>query len=610
MRSADDIVGSFKEDIDKADRRLSSLHEKMLQSWELLTNKQFEMDSKKGNYENVTTNKATTLGNKVIGKLSNGRPAFSFKLETSSEVLREKLSKTERFIYAALGKADAHLKNPISGGSVHGALSYYAPIFGGVIPRVILWEDKDGEVVFDVAFFNPYYTYWAMGADGVSWIAHKRWASTDEIEELYPDASIKEDIAKEGYVEVYDYLNSTLEGVIIDEQWADEPYEHKIGHIPALILPAGNRPLVQMGDTDGMSHSWLSVFDSNRNLYATESMMMTLRKTMLLQQFNRPFIHSFDSTKGGKATDPEFNPSIPGQMTHIDEGKGEKLIPSIPLTLTRDMEISEKQIESDILMGGMSPISWGQGESGEPAAGIAMKLDADADIMKPFRKCIEQAHQWIAMEFIRQVKNGNFKKVIEADGFNGKNERFSLSIKPDELEDKKEVVCEVQMSSQIEGLQNVGMARQLTDGDNPLLSRQTARDSLLQALVPDTDAEEERVMKEKVLKAFPELEILLMLAAVLKDKGKGEDKDDLIKVLLNKRDEIMNKVNPPAPSAPPVGAGGLPMGGVNPMVGANPMGMVAGMQQSPSVPPPRVNVPPGISNAMRLNKMGLSYAGR
>lgn len=594
-----DIADILKEVTDAETQRLKPLYDKFKENYDIYTFKPYEQEAAKGVFDNMTSNEFGVHGRKVHGLLLNGRPSFSFSLDNETyKTRKEKLSTTERFVYAAMGKADKLLLNSPNNTTVHGALAFYTVHLGGCIPRVLVWEDDEGNPVFDCAVWQPQNVTWQYGYNGMAWVNNKRWATVAEVEELYPDADGREDEVYKGYVLLRDYWcladKTCWNGVIINDDWASEkadgengaPYDTEMGSIPVGIFTAGDIPMLQFDDSGAeLAHKWYSCYDALRPIIEARHKQLTYRMTLSRKAAERTFIREYDSTKGGIAETPDLSPNMAGSFMNINVGKGEALTPSDPIELTRTVEVLESQLEGMISLGGMSPIAYGQSSGTSTATGIAMLMEANSSYLYPFRLCLERAEQWIASQFIKQTKNGNYKE-IESDGLDSKSKPFSLKVKPAELEDEKEIVCKLELKSAVETLQKAGLLTQLNE--KGIISKQTAQDNLPE-LVQDTDAELERIAQERLMEEHPEINLLRALKALQADR-KGATDEDLKSILLSLVEQVKERARPKAAPVQGVENGVLPEG-------ANPLSAIAPMQQ-----PLSLDVPQQVSNAIRMNE--------
>ncbi len=579
-------LSEIKQDIAKAARRLSPLYEKFRENYEILSATPFTLPATEGKLLAMTSPEFMMHAKKVHGLLGHGIPSFSFKLDNETYKTRvEKLSKTERFVYAVLGKASKRLLQTAQNSTIHSTASFFITHFGGCIPRVTVWEDADKNPVFDVIFFQPWNTTWQYGADGLEWLCHKWDASPLEVEALYPKAQINESAE---FITINDYWTNEWNGVFINDEWAEEPYEHKLKRIPVNIFTTGNMPLLQFSDGGReVIHKWYSAYDGQRLLIEPRNRTLSYRLTLAKKEALRPIVFKYDSTKGGSVKKVEDSPDIAGSVTQIDVGLGEAVEPSDPVELGRTTEAMESQLSGLMSMGGLSQIAYGVNPGTSTATGIAMLLEANSSYLNPFIECLEATEQWIAQELIRQTKLGKYKK-LELDGADAKSKPFSLSITPSELEDEKEITCKVEMRSDVQLLQKAGLLVQLHDKE--IISTQTTQDNL-GGLVQDTDAEQERIAQELLRKNYPVINLILALNALLEDR-KGSGDEDLKEILLGliaqaKAQALPQKTPQPTPTGAPLpGQGGVPT-----------------PEQAFSAAQPQIRVPPEVSNAVRRENL-------
>jgi hypothetical protein len=142
------------------------------------------------------------------------------------------------------------------------------------------------------------------------------------------------------------------------------------------------------------------------------------------------------------------------------------------------------------------------------------------------------------------------------------------------------------MRSVWEELQNASVITTLYE--KGLISGQTSRDNL-KGLVPDTDAEQGRITREKAMQ-LPGVMERLMINELLKDKkgSKNPETLNLVNMLVRRIEQLEVKEQMASESQQP---------------GQGQLGQEAGMPQVPGL-----QVPPEIQTAARMQNIGLTYA--
>jgi hypothetical protein len=590
MADLKESPSEITEKIEETETYLNPLRARWQEDLDLIDVVPFQMDKKVGNFQNVTTGRAAIIANKVIGLLSNARPVFSYNIEEATETDRTKLSTTERFVYVAMEKANKFYRSPFTPVTIHEGLSFSAPSFGWSMPCVWVYKDdeENKNAVFDVRLFDPLATSWGYADNALAWVATRVFLTPEDAKAQYPDANIISESASANSVEVLLYITPDYETAIINDQWAKEPHEHGLGYVPVLVQPARSRFLVQglAGTSEEIKFVGESMFAACRHLFTRRSEAMTYYMTALSEEVRQGRYGEYDGTAGSPPDPPNMHPDSQGQFLWLDVAKKQKVIPRDYQGMSSNAKVMFDILEAEISQATLSPISFGYVDAQMPASAVAMALNADSHAITPFKSNIETCEQWIAMQLIKQYQKGDYKEMA-ADGYDAETgKRFTVKTKPEDLEIEREIHCELMMRSIWEELQNANVITTLYE--KGLISGQTSRDNL-KGLVPDTDAEQGRITREKAMQ-LPGVMERLMINELLKDKkgAKNPETLALVNMLVRRIEELEAKEQ---------GAGqGQP---------GQPPQQEAGIQQLPGL-----QIPPEIQTAARMNNIGLTYARR
>lgn len=443
----------------------------------------------------ITTALPALYGQRVVGMLSGARPSFSFKYRDEAQKGREELDYTELFAISAMDAINKYYRSAVTPGTLHDAMSYHSCVSGSIIPLFWLKVGDNGELLFDGRALDPYNTYWSIGSNGkFIWQATDRWITKDDAEQSYPDIQVTAD--DRGMVKVTDYINNSFERCIIGEQWADKPYNHNLGYVPSMLFPSRATPVLQFDTEDMTEYYGDSIYAPVRHLIDALSEQLTMYATLIDRNVNAPFVGEYDSDLGGK---PEVQ-AYPGKANSVlwmDVKAKQKMEPPVQTVLPQDAKYLNELLRSEWHMGTLSPISYGQLERVTTAASHAMALQSDVHNITPFKRCVETSWAWMIGEAIRQYKKlAEAGKVTEWEsaGVDTKGRRFEQKFKGDDLVDKREITCELDLSSQFEEMQNVEKASLMVR--EGLASKRTARDVFFKSIIPDSDSEAGIILTE------------------------------------------------------------------------------------------------------------------
>ena len=123
-------------------------------------------------------------------------------------------SVAERFVIGALKAADDRLEQRQEG-KLQGQVAWYATLRGIICGRWLMYkEEEDGDVIIDVEPWDPLYTSWRSGKNGLVWICYTSTKTAQEIADEY-ELTLADLDADEGDMEVtvhdfYDLYDNTL----------------------------------------------------------------------------------------------------------------------------------------------------------------------------------------------------------------------------------------------------------------------------------------------------------------------------------------------------------------------------------------------------------------
>ncbi len=470
-------------------QRLQPLHDRMERHFELWRHQEFKIPKKEGQWESMTTNSSSVLGNGIADRIATARRKIYIPAVDEDKGEREDLRLTERFVNAAYHMNDDRLLMIPETVPLQAALGWHAAIRGIVVKRILLFKNEDGTLGVDIAAWDPLFTFWISGGgdNPLPWVCYDHWDSVEAIKAAYPD--VKGDIVggDNGLVLVSDVWDKDEELVIANTPLTKDQRAkretgvvpdgtellrntHGIGHPPVLILPCGSAPFVQSAEHDDtIRNLGASAYINNEDLYEIRSRSLSYRLTLAGKAAATADIIEFDSTKGGLPPEIKGDTGEKGSLTPIDIGKGQKLVRGIQPQMTRDSEVLDNTIEGEINIGGMAPVAFGEGQPGQTFGGISLLTDSAQQRLAVARLAVEQSYAWGGGELVSQFKTLDIGEVT-LKGLEGSNKAFEITVTKSQIDDswrfRAKLHPDLPQNEQIVA----AVATQLTQGDNPLLA--------------------------------------------------------------------------------------------------------------------------------------------
>ncbi len=430
--------------------RLQPLYDRMDRHFDLWTQKQFKMPKTEGKWDSITSNSAAVLGNGIVDRLASARRKTWIPATDEDRDERTNLHNTELLVNAAFQLNDDRLLMVPESVTLQAALGWQATIRGILGLRVFLFQEG-GEVVFDMAPWDPLHISWIPGGPGnpLPWVCFERWASEEEIIAKHgSDALSKHGVTadKNGRVLISDVWNNDQEGIIAGGGTSGKGKrgggkagyldisDHDIGHPPVLILPAGSAPFVQSEDhTDSIKFMGASAYVNNEFLYEPQNRVLSYRMTLVKRSAKTNNILEYNSTLG---TPPEVqgDPTEAGATLPVDTGKGQKWVPGLQPEMTRDADVFDGRIRRDLDTGGVAPIASGVVEQAQTFGGINLLTDSALQRLAVSQKTVEQALEWAAGEVVSQVKSADFG-TMTLRGLETSNKAFEIKVNRDDIDD-------------------------------------------------------------------------------------------------------------------------------------------------------------------------------
>lgn len=465
--------------------RLDPLHKRMERHFELWRHQEFKIPKDEGVWDSTTTNSSSVLGNGIADRIATARRKIYIPVVDEDKGERGDLTLTERFVNAAYHMNDDRLLMVPETVPLQSALGWHATVRGIIVKRILLFKGDDGNLVVDIAAWDPLFTYWISGDAGnpLPWVCYDRWVSVEAVKAAYPDTADDVKGDDKGLVLISDIWDKDEELVIANNPGTENTGKdakpggpellrnpHEIGHPPVLILPCGSAPFVQSAKHDDtIRNLGASAYINNDDLYDVRSRSLSYRLTLSGKAASTPNVVEYDSTKGGLPPEIKGDVGEKGAVTPMDVGKGQKLLPGIQPQMSRDSEVLDNEIKSEIDVGGMAPVAFGAGQPGQTFGGISLLTDSAQQRLAVARLAVEQSYAWGAGEIVSQFKTLDIGEVTMT-GLEGSNKAFQITVTKAQIDDtwrfRAKLNPDLPQNEQI----MVAVATQLTQGNNPILS--------------------------------------------------------------------------------------------------------------------------------------------
>lgn len=561
-----------------------------------------EYEVEKG-YESYTSSAPRNFLDKVVDGINRADLSIQIKLpDDATEAERREASIGEQYVWGALDEINRNYRGTEP--PLREQIAFFICVRGGVALRILVYEQK-GKTVFDALSWDLLHTTWEPGRNGLLWGANKRKLSKAQIKAEYGLEINGKD------AELIDWFDQERNAIIIDNVFAKKPTSHKIGHCPVGVFLVGSMPTLQDKTFKStLEHRCQSVWAASRNLF--DPMNKITSRTF--DRYERSIVGSLvHKSKDGKAALPDgADPYRTFQEIKLAEGESlEPLqVPESPPETAILHSIVNRDIDQSTLP---YPLSYGGTKQAMSGAALGVLVEGTRSVYSPRTSCLEQAYTWLSEELMIQYNERiSAKSTIRGIGPNGSF--FSLQVKPKEIDPGWYVVVSAQpklpRDRQAEIMMSLAATQKRGPGDIPLVSKQTAREDIMQLKDPDSEKDKvyeeigeglEPIMIAQVVKALKDrgkdelAEMVLMLLSPPGAAGAGPQQPQLPPELLAAVVEALAMNPETAPLAEAIvrimtGGQGMPgpmgpPGGGGPMPGAPPGGPMAGPGGPAGMPP-------------------------
>ena len=544
-------------------------------------------------YQSYTSNEPQTFADKVMGWVSNAEMTVRIPHGGSDRKLREKNDLKERFLIGVLRSADERLCNMMLP-PLRDQLAWYSTLRGWYAGRALLAKRDDGSTYVDITPWDPLNTYWETGADGLEWACYKVAKTKAQIQTQYRiKLDDMNDRDGEGVV-VYDFYDKEMNTIIVHNGRMDRPVfrsvkrqlKHGAGKVPVFLGPVGANPyvvaLTQTNLEDTIADVGESVFKANRDGYVNHNMVMSTMLEMVARSKRQGLkVKSRDGTKS-----LEEDPYLEG--SEISLAQGEDVEPLGLMEVARETGAFMQLVSGELQRGSLPHSVYGDVPFQLSGFAINTLRQGVDTVLGKYLRGLEKAYQMIFNIISDQYASGTYK-AIEVSGMNRNRTYFSEEITPDVIEGAG--MPEVKLVSQLpqDDMSKYSMAQIAREGPTPLLSDRAIRDRIL--AIQDADQMDYSIKEQMAERMLPEAALWSLLQA---SEEQGRDDlvafytGELLRVLMEKNQQMTPPPPPGPPGMGPPGAGGPP--GLPPQVMPGAM-----MGVPPPAPTPQSGplVPPG-----------------
>lgn len=509
----------------------SELRTRMEGDFDLWALAKYEPEDPAGNkqkgYQSYTSSAPRNFFDKVLDGLNQALLSIQIQLpEDASEKERRAASIGELFLFGALNAIDRK-RAKMGLTPLRQSIGHFICLRGWYAVRTLVYLPKGGkDTAFNVASWDPLHVTGENGGSEPLWAAFKHTATKTQIQGEYGKDIKGKD------AEVIDFTDKERNSVIIEGAWAKKPTAHNLGHVPVLMGPVGSMPPIQRssGETSTLKYHGDSVYASSSGLYAPfnkhVSRLMDIHERAVVGSLT---IHSKD---GKKSLDKDPYQSY----TEILLAEGETIeslpLPLLPPSTAAILGIISQDLQQSTLP---FPLAYGGTQQGLSGRALGILSDATRSVFSPRTEAMARVYRWLCEELLSQYAQKGIK-ASEFTGFKDKGDKkqgefFQVKVKPTDINPGwfLNVRVEPQMPRDEEAAIMNALAATSKRGpdDIPLVSKQTARENILQ--LRDPDAEEDKVLEE-MGKALPPI-VAANIAAALKRRGNDELAEQVMMLL-------------------------------------------------------------------------------
>jgi hypothetical protein len=452
-------------------KELKNRFESDYKSWRLTP---FQLGKSADEYDNYTSSWPRNKADKITQILGYAPLKISIPKEDDKEQERKDKDTAERLIYGAFNLADERLSATVQP-TVQQQTAWYSVNRGWVVWRFFVHFDDDGNLIVDIAIWDPLNTVWEVCPKGLLWACHKR-----PITKAQAEAEYNKNLGEKPVI--YDFWDNEKYKVIGNGETLLGD-KHDLDHIPIFIGMVGPAPFIQSGEfQDTIKDFGESVYASDRSLIPIINKLMTFRLTIIGQGAHNPL--AIYSAGGRKSL--EKSPYRRGSDVRLDTDKNEKIEPLFQPVMPKDTDPAMNVIQQELTMSGAISLLWGIDEAGGSGYRANLLTHAASTVLLPPQRLMEQAYEWGARETLTQYKSGEFGKT-RVRGRDNRGKKFDLELSPSDIKGDWYPDAELQPSLPFDEAAKITMLKTAIDAG--IYSGETAMEK---AGIQDVETEKER----------------------------------------------------------------------------------------------------------------------
>ena len=552
-------------------------------------------------YTKFTSNEPQVFADKILSWLANANLVIRFPLGQKPREHRERDDRKEQFIQGLLKWVDENLADLALPG-LREQLSFFIVLRGLFAGRALFIKTGDGTTKLEVMPWDPLYTYWGMGKDGLVWACYKMRRTGLELRDEYGVDLGDND---EGY-EVLDYYNRYQNALIHEGRCLVAPQMHYAGRVPVFLGAVASAPPIMRRDSVDRAgptkHYGESIYKPLRNTYRTFNETMGYYATLVRLSVEQGLIlYSPTGAKKLKGGDPRRAHTVLSLATT------DKLVEMPMMEMSREAGAFVGQVSGEMQRGSLSHTSYGDLQFAISGIALSLLRQGNDAAIQPRVKALENAYSQIIRMLCQQYATGGFAPV-DLRGSTQRKGWFADSYSEVDAQDSQRrplapVIKIVPVLPQDDAAK-FAMAQMARGGKTPLLPHREILDKVLE--YQNVDAVLDMIKEEQGEQLSP-----LAALATLIEALKKQERWDLAGYYERDLERMMQEQQAAPPAPPTGGLGKAPVGppGLAPSVLP---GAMMGMPPPVPVPqgelplrPPGAPRPGALSEQGRLARMGM-----
>lgn len=519
-----EIVKMIKEK--EGDSGITDLRTRMDEDFfDLYTLEEYDADE---GYNSYTSSAPRNFFDKVLDGLNRAELSIQIKLpDDASETDREAAAKGELYLWGALNDIDRTMRNR-GEPPLRQQVAFYACARGWISSRLVVHVLED-QTIFDCVAWDPLHVFWERGPKQLLWGAYKRNATKAQIKAEF-DIDIKEwlGLKDKKDADITDFWDEESNSILVRQDFAKPPAPHGIGHPPIFIGSVGSMPTIQSKDYDStMEYRGDSIWAASRNLYEPLNKITSRNMDLYDRSVVGSIIHK--SKKGDKSL--KGDPYKTYQEIKVSSDDDEEITPLVLPEISQVAGVLNQIINTDIAQSSLPyPLSYGGTRQAMSGAALGILAEGTRSVYNPRTELIEQFYTWLCEELLSQFKLKG-QKPADLKGYKGDGEFFKVSVKPKDIDENwfVSVDCSPKMprDRETEIMMSLAATQQRSPQDVPLISKQTAREDIME--LRDPDAEADKVLEEMGM-SLPPIQVT-QIAKALKERGRPDLAEDVLMLL-------------------------------------------------------------------------------